>query len=103
MVYLIDLSTELLDPNADEDDLPKIEWEGETIQTDATLIVPFKKGVDLELQTVVCACLSTDDDIYPSLQYLLNAALKAIANPSASYRNKPEEHNGAISNLVCDI
>ncbi|KAI1778977.1 kinase-like protein [Hypoxylon cercidicola] len=104
MMYLIDLSTELMDPDADEEDLPEIVWEGQTIRTDATRIVPFKKEIDPLLQTLVCACLSTDDDLpWPSLNYLFTAAQNAIVNPSASYRNRPEEQDAYISRLWKDI
>ncbi|KAI1768406.1 hypothetical protein GGR53DRAFT_462374 [Hypoxylon sp. FL1150] len=104
MMYLIDLSTELLDPDTPEEDLPEIVWEGKKIQTDATRIVPFKKGVDPLLQSVVCACLINSDVVAPpTLKYLLATAENAVNYPPASYRNRPEEQDDAISKLWEDI
>ncbi|KAI6083070.1 hypothetical protein F4821DRAFT_263281 [Hypoxylon rubiginosum] len=75
---------------------PTVVWEGQRIETAATRIIPFPPGVDPELLTTVCATMNTNVDERPSLRYLLNKAQTAIANPAASYRNKPEEQDAAI-------
>lgn len=102
MLYLISLNTEFLHPNIPEKDLPEIVWAGRKIRTRATRIIPFKKGVDPALQTLVCACLNYNDD-RPSLKDLLLHAENAVTHPAASYRSKPEEQDDAISKFVCRI
>ncbi|KAI0377166.1 hypothetical protein F5Y04DRAFT_285112 [Hypomontagnella monticulosa] len=102
MLYLISLNTEFLHPNIPEKDLPEIVWAGRKIRTRATRIIPFKKGVDPALQTLICACLNYNDD-RPSLKDLLLHAENAVTHPAASYRNKPEEQDDAISKFWKDV
>lgn len=80
----------------------QIEWQGKMIDV-PQLLWPFPEGVDPELVTILCAINRADEDARPNLQYLLNKAQGAVANPAESYRDKPEEQDDAISELWRDI
>ncbi|KAI6083959.1 kinase-like domain-containing protein [Hypoxylon rubiginosum] len=82
---------------------PDIEFNGETFRCIAPSLVPPPAGVDPELCLIVCALMAEDSRKCPSLPYVLRRAQEEVANPSAFYRDRPEEQDDAIKQLCHEI
>lgn len=83
---------------------PTVDFNNRRFKTDARSLVPFPPDIDPSLVFLVCSCMATEFDIRPSLDSLLQNALRAVREKTpAFFRNSREEQDNAIRELWQDI
>ncbi|KAI1770989.1 hypothetical protein F4818DRAFT_454902 [Hypoxylon cercidicola] len=78
-------------------------FDGRKIKTNAIHLVPFRRGIDDLLLTLVCACSATEHLDRPTLSFLLANATKAVSGRTALRYGSPTEEDNAIIQLWQDI
>lgn len=104
MEALISLNDLLPAQGADPSNVAIFTKDGKQLRTNALKIVPYPDKVDVALLELVCACMSPDINVRPTLASLLNTALAAVRQRTAAfYNNDPFEQDDAISSLWRDL